>query len=188
MSVPTDFTTQNLSGQFTLDKSKSSSLDEVFRLQGVGFVKRKAFGVASVTTYVHHHTTDGVEHLNLDNVATGGLPGVKERNPLNNVEASNEDSFFGKTKRTSRRTQINDLSSEWLKKAAWTDDTKEFGVIHLSSTGGEKKAWTAETAWGVQLVNGERHLVQAVDFTGPDNESLQVTTVYALVKVGVVEK
>ncbi|KAJ6509394.1 hypothetical protein C8R47DRAFT_1098549 [Mycena vitilis] len=181
MAVPADFSILDLSGKFTMNKTMSGDTDTILMHQGIGWLKRKAIAVATVTLSIKHYKDDeGVEHVDIDQTLTGGIPGTREERTLWWKERSTEDSLFGAIIGKSRRCQVSELDEEFLKKE-WTADTIEHGVIQsyvVSDTPKSKTTWVANQAWGIQEINGERRYTRNVKFTGPKGEDIEVKLVY----------
>jgi hypothetical protein len=116
MAAPDSCTTLNLSGKFvmvntsyrllqsqseelllfTQNKTLSDSSDRILELQGVGWLKRSAIAIATITLHVNHFKDDeGVEHIDIAQTLTGGIPGTSENRTLDWVERHKEDSIFG---------------------------------------------------------------------------------------------
>ncbi|KAG5653336.1 hypothetical protein H0H81_000958, partial [Sphagnurus paluster] len=110
------------------NKSLSGSTQEILTLQGVGWLKRKAIAVATITLNVKHHKDDqGVEYIDIDQTLTGGIPGTTEKRTLTWTERENEDHMFGAVIGKSRRVKVDELEDDFLKRD-WTTDTLEHGV------------------------------------------------------------
>ncbi|KAK7468742.1 hypothetical protein VKT23_003245 [Stygiomarasmius scandens] len=183
MAVPTEFTIQNLSGKFTMNKSLSDSHDEILRLQGIGWIKRRAIAVATITLSVNHYKDgNGVEHIDIDQTLTGGIPGTTERRTLDWTERETNDSLFGPVVGKSRRIKNLDeeIENEFMKKS-WTNDTVEHGPVHSwvkSDTAKSGTSWLAEQVWGVEEIDGERRYARHVHFIGPGGEVIDARLVY----------
>jgi len=72
----------------------SDSSDRILELQGVSWFKRKAIELATITLNVNHYD-DGIEHINIDQTLTGGIPGNAEYRTLDWVERRKQDDLFG---------------------------------------------------------------------------------------------
>lgn len=105
------------------------STDQILTLQGVGWLKRKAISYGTLTLTIKHYKDDaGVEHIDIDQTLTGGIPGTRETRTLTWTERENEDHIFGHVIGKSRRVKAEELGEEFLKKN-WTSDTFEHGVV-----------------------------------------------------------
>ena len=150
MAVPPSMTILDITGTFTMvgtilflslylqiiekatqNKTLSDDTEGILALQGVPWWKRKAIGLATLTLAINHYKDDaGVEHIDIDQTLTGGIPGTKEIRILTWTERSTEDPIFGHIIGKSRRIKINseELEGPFLKEG-WTDDTITHGVV-----------------------------------------------------------
>ncbi|TFK30791.1 LCCL domain-containing protein [Coprinopsis marcescibilis] len=182
MAVPAELTTLNLSGKFTLNRSLTDPrTDTILSLQGVGWLKRKAISIGTITLHVKHSKgDDGLERINIDQTITGGIPGTSESRILSWEETAAEDHVFGAMIQQSRRVKEAELDIDFLKNG-WTADTIEHGLIQSytqSDTPKSGTTWIANQAWGIQDINGERRYVRRVKFTGPKGEDIEAPLVY----------
>lgn len=181
MAAPPDLTTLDLSGTWVMNKSLSDDTDEILRLQGVGWWMRSAIGLATVTLYVKHYKDEsGVEHIEIDQRLTGGIPGTFENRTLDWTPREHNDHLFGPVVGKSRRIKLDEIDNEFLRKG-WLQDTEQHGAINAyaqSDTPKSGTTWIAEQIWGFELVGDERRYVRHVDFLGPEGEHLQARLVY----------
>lgn len=162
---------------------------------------RRAIGLATITLYVKHYKdNDNVEHIDIDQRLTGGLPGTTENRTLDWTFRENSDYLFGPVLGKSRRVSLDRIDNEFLRKG-WLPDTEQHGAINSyvkSDTPKSNKTWIAEQVgpfrhviaslvykslcfvqtWGFEEINGERRYVRHVDFVGSDNEHVQARMVY----------
>ncbi|EGO05177.1 hypothetical protein SERLA73DRAFT_174144 [Serpula lacrymans var. lacrymans S7.3] len=173
MAAPPNVTTTDLSGRYLMNKSLSDSTDEILRLQGVSWFKRRAIATFSLTlTVSHYKDDDGVEHIDIDQTLSGGIPGTREERTLNWESHPNYDDVFGAVFGKSRRVQLEDVDDEFLKNG-WTADTAEHGGIQSyveSDTSKSGKTWTAEQIWGFEDKDGVRRYARHVKFTSSDRK------------------
>lgn len=135
------------------NKELSGNSDEILRLQGVSWFKRKAIAIATITLYVlHTRDNDGVEHIDIDQTLTGGIAGTTEKRTLTWTERENEDHLFGSVIGKSRRIKAHELSEEFLKEG-WTPDTLEHGVVQSYV---ESNTIKSGTTWIADQVSTER--------------------------------
>jgi len=177
MAAPPNLTTLDI----IQNKTLSDDTDEIFRLQGVGWLKRRAISMATVTLYVKHYKDEsGVEYIEIDQRLTGGIPGTIEKRILDWTDREHSDSLYGAVVGKSRRVQLDEIENEFLKKG-WLQDTEQHGAINAyaqSDTPKSGTSWTADQIWGFELVGGERRYARHVDFIGPEREHIQVRLVY----------
>ncbi|KAH8982599.1 hypothetical protein EDB92DRAFT_1804430 [Lactarius akahatsu] len=186
MAAPPDLTTLNLSGTWVMNKTLSDDTDEILRLQGVGWWMRSAIALATVTLYVKHYKDEsGVEHIDIDQRLTGGVPGTFENRTLDWTPREHDDHLFGAVIGKSRRVKLDELDNEFLRKG-WLQDTEQHGAINAyaqSDTSKSGKTWIAEQIWGFELVGDERRYVRHLDFLGPESEHIQARLVYDFCKM-----
>ncbi|KAK0478298.1 hypothetical protein IW261DRAFT_1551663 [Armillaria novae-zelandiae] len=177
---PDKFTILDISGKFYLNKTLSDSTDEILRLQGVSWLKRKAISIGTVTLYIKHYKDDdGIEKVDIDQTVAG-ISGTSEKRSLTWTERENNDDIFGYVIGKSRRVKLGELEEEFLK-AGWTEDTVEHGVIQAYAASDTPKSgttWIANQTWGVEEVNGERRYARHIKFAGPAGEDIQARLVY----------
>lgn len=185
MAVPPEVTIKNLRGTFISAKHLSDNPDELLRLQGMSWFKRQAVAAFNLTLAVKHYTDDaGVEHVDIDQKLSGGIPGGSDNHPLDYIERPYIDDVFGPLVFKSRRAPILEIEEEFLKQD-WADDTIADGVIHTvawSDGKTESPKWKAEQAWGFQIIKGERKHVKRIVLTLLDpnkqRSPVQVRLVY----------
>lgn len=98
------------------------------------------------------HTTDeaGVEHIDIDQTLSGGIPAMSENRVLDWHENDDYDDIFGPVTEKSRRMPVEGITDEFLKKD-WTQDTVDNGIVltdSWSTPGKNSYTWRA-----VQVIN-----------------------------------
>ena len=182
MAAPETATTIDYSGKWVMNKALSDDTDQLLSLQGVGWVIRKAIGMATLTIKITHYKDDqGIEHANADQSLGGGLAGTKEERNLSNTPREHTDYIFGSVIGRSLRTQLADLDCEFLKQG-WTEDSIANGFLQSIAESNPAKnggrTWKADQIWGFAIINGERRYTRRVKFTGPKGEDLEKRLVY----------
>ncbi|KAJ7099604.1 hypothetical protein C8R43DRAFT_1048524 [Mycena crocata] len=181
MAVPAEFTILDISGKFVMNTAMSGDTDRILTLQGVGWIKRKAISLGTVTLAIKHYKDDaGVERVDIDQTLTGGVPGTREERILTWTERENEDHLFGAVIGKSRRVAPSELEEEFLK-TGWTADTVEHGLIEsyvYSDTPKSNTTWIGDQTWGIEEINGERRYARHVKFTGPKAEDIECKLYY----------
>lgn len=103
--------------------------------------------MASLTLTVKHYKGDDrVEHIDIDQALTGGIPGTSENRILDWTERKADDRIFGPVVSKTRRLKLEDITNEFLKKN-WLPDTAEHGTINsyvYSDTPKSGTSWVAE--------------------------------------------
>lgn len=75
-------------------------MDLILQYQGVGWFKRKAISLATLTLIINHYKDDGgVEHIDIDQSLSGGVGATTERRTLDWIERKHDDSLFGSVSR-----------------------------------------------------------------------------------------
>ena len=166
-------------------KTLSDPTDAVLTLQGIGWLKRKAIGLATVTLAIKQYKDEaGVDHVDIDQTATGGIKGTAETRVLDWVERTHEDHVFGLLQGKSR--WLNNSGAEW---DALDEFLKEDWLIEQAGPNGEPfilnhavneaVGWVAIQVWGFALINGIRYYTRRVIVSKKDgSETLKVRLVY----------
>jgi hypothetical protein len=133
------------------NKTLSDDTDEILRLQGVGWLKRRAIALATITLYVKHYKDEsGVEHIDIDQKLTGGITGSSEIRILDWTSREHDDSIYGPLVGKSRRVKLDEIENEYLKKG-WLQDTEQHGAINAYAQSDTPKSGTSWTADQVQF-------------------------------------
>ena len=171
MAAPPEVTTKNLSGVYLHNKGLSDSTDEILRLQGVSWFKRKAIATFNLTLYVKHSTgDDGIEHIDIDQRLSGGISGTTENRTLTWEERHQNDDLFGAVVGKSRRISLDEIEDEFLK-TGWTQDTIDEQAIEAlawSDTPISGKEWRADQIWGFEEKDGARRYARHIKFTSSE--------------------
>ncbi|KAG0696022.1 hypothetical protein DFH29DRAFT_1004910 [Suillus ampliporus] len=173
MASPPEVTTKNLSGKFIMNKTLSDDGDDILKLQGVSWFKRRAISMFTLTLVVKHYTDEaGREHIDIAQTLSGGIPGTNEDRILDWEERSDNDDVFGVVIGQSKRIELEEVEDEFLK-SGWTEDTVEDRtvlVVERSDTSKSGKEWKAEQTWGFEILNGERRHARHIKFTSSDKK------------------
>ncbi|KAJ7609924.1 hypothetical protein FB45DRAFT_804889 [Roridomyces roridus] len=175
----TSITTVDVTGKFTLNKTMSGDIGKILAVQGVGWAKRKAATVGTITMSMKHFKDDsGVENLHVHSTVVGGITVGKEERVLDGVERPTDDPLVGPIVNCMKRVAVADLTVPFLKDG-FTADTVENGVIHFSinSQPSNKYSWKLSQTCGLQDINGERRYVHHLKITSP-TEDHEVLLVY----------
>ncbi|KAJ3750585.1 hypothetical protein DFH05DRAFT_1467834 [Lentinula detonsa] len=179
MAVPAEFTTLDISGKFVMNKSLSDSTEEILRLQGIGWFKRKIIANGTLYLSIKHYKDDnGIERIDIDQTLSPGGMGSREERILDWSERSKDDSLFGAVIGRSRRLRVEDIDDDYLK-TGW--DSTEHGFIQSyvsSDTPKSGTSWIANQIWGVEVIDSVRRYVRHVFFTGPQREEIRGRLVY----------
>ncbi|KAF2869529.1 hypothetical protein BDV95DRAFT_630058 [Massariosphaeria phaeospora] len=122
MAAPASVTIKSLDGKWVLAKSLSDATDPVLALQGLGWLTRKAIGLATVTQHVSSWTTPAdttdatsatpLTHMKIEQFATGGIKGTTENRTLDWMYRPHTDHLFGSLQGKSRYTTLAALLAE----------------------------------------------------------------------------
>ncbi|RDL34380.1 Uncharacterized protein BP5553_07508 [Venustampulla echinocandica] len=182
MAAPAEITVKDLTGDWVMNKTLSDDTDAVLSLQGVGWLTRKAVGLATITLHVKQYNDDaGTTHVDIDQTLTGGIKGTSEQRQLDWTAREHEDHLFGKVKGQSRWATL-DLPEDPFLKEGWIDDDSENGgpegQRHIESfVVNEERGWDARQIWGFAIIDGKRYYTRRV-VVSKGKEVLKVRLVY----------
>lgn len=125
---------------------------------------RTIIGKATVTVTAKQYTDEqGKDHLDIEQVLTGGITSTPEPRILDWELRPHTDSTFGELVGRSRYVDSKNLEEGYGKEdveflsSGW-DAEPQF----QSWVENEKNAWTANQVWGFQTIDGERRYVRKV--------------------------
>jgi hypothetical protein len=91
----------------------------------MGWLTRKAVGLATVTLLIKQYTDDtGTIHIDIEQIATGGLKGTTELRQLNGQEGRHTDHLFGDLTGKSTWVKLSEVTDDFLKEG-WEDSDGE---------------------------------------------------------------
>lgn len=173
MAAPPEVTTKNLTGKYVMNKALSDDSDDILKLQGVSWFKRRAISMFTLTLVVKHYTDEGsLEHIDIEQTLSGGISGTNEERILDWEERSQYNDVFGAVIGQSKRLKVGEVDDEFLK-SGWTEDAVEDGLILAvarSDTAKSGMEWTAEQTWGFEVLNDERRYARHVKFTSSNKK------------------
>lgn len=163
-------------------KALSDDPEPVLALQGIGWLKRKAIGLATITLTIKETKVNDVTHIDISSTATGGIQGTAEHRELDWTEHGHEDHVFGSL--VGRNKWLDNKGAEWdalddFQKDGWLDEkVGPNGEPHILSTAtSAANGWTAIQLWGFTEVNGLRYYTRKVVIT-KGSEVLKVKLYY----------
>lgn len=178
----------------TQNKTLSDSTDPVLTLQGIGWLTRKAIGLATVTQHLKQYPTTGKDgqpttQLDMDQFATGGLKGTSEKRTLDWQFGEHTDHLFGTMKGRTRYSTLKALIEESKGQGVVEEDAKyliegwlketEDGEIVESFVDNDASKWTGWQIWGFAEINGERKLTRRFAIRKKDKDQVvRVRLVY----------
>ncbi|KAI1840936.1 hypothetical protein JX265_004652 [Neoarthrinium moseri] len=192
MAAPASKTIGDLSGKWVMNKTLSDNPEPGLALQGIGYLTRKAIGLATVTLHAKQYTdADGVVHIDIEQTATGGIKGTSEHRTVNNATREHSDWLFGHV--VSRATwsaagadalaaiePVKEHGVEFLAKG-WLDGEAERtgpdAALHVVSSAVADGGWTATQVWGFQTIGGERRYARNIVLKKGD-QKVEITLVY----------
>ncbi|ROV89856.1 hypothetical protein VMCG_09504 [Cytospora schulzeri] len=158
MAAPPEITLKNLSGKFTLNKTLSDSNDPILKIQGVGWIQRKAIGAASLTLTLKQYVDEaGKTHLDMEGKPSGGPAQVEQRTLDWDVESEVNHPLFGKGKARSKWVKKDEITDEYLAKG-WEDGSDELILMQTTLDAGS----ITTLVHGFETVDGKRHYVRHV--------------------------
>ncbi|KAK4192792.1 hypothetical protein QBC35DRAFT_483397 [Podospora australis] len=195
MAAPASKTIGDLNGKWVMNKSQSTPVEPGLALQGVGWVTRKAVGMATLTLTVKQFTAPpsppaepsggAVTHIEIEQTGTGGLKGSTEKRCLDYNFRDHSDWLFGHVKGQSKFIAASDISDAHLKQG-WLEGAEEAtgpnGETHiLSHVESYDAGWTATQIWGFQLVDGVRKHVRNI-VVAKGSERVELKLVYDFIE------
>ncbi|KZZ95713.1 hypothetical protein AAP_01389 [Ascosphaera apis ARSEF 7405] len=189
MAAPPEITIKNLNCVLVMDKALGDDPEDIFLLQGMGFLTRKTLRYATVTLHMTEKEENGVIIVTSDQTITGGVKGTTEVRILNWEPRAHEDKIFGKVVGNSRfveaegnvpalevQTKVadpkeNEAIEKFLKGETLADGKPTEGfVVDEQNTSflqswvvSQENGWTAEQIWGFEMIDGQRrHTRRAV--------------------------
>ncbi|KAE8383565.1 hypothetical protein BDV26DRAFT_251225 [Aspergillus bertholletiae] len=170
MAAPADITIKDLSGEWTMDKTLSNPTEPILALQGMGWMKRKALNIASITLSIHQYADEKdpkVLHVNIDQTVTGGIPGTTEHRITDWEGRVHEDHVFGKVKGYSRLIRGSKGEDGKFRPnveiATKTDDevVKKFLKGEILADGKDTEGFVADENVGEEYGEGEGLFLQS---------------------------
>ncbi|CAH0051961.1 unnamed protein product [Clonostachys solani] len=186
MAAPATKTSQDLSGQWGLNKQLSDNPEPVLQLQGIGFLTRKAIGVASISIEINQYNdtptppstfTDPATFLSVSQSASG-LKGTSELRVLDDEIRDHTDWLFGSLKCHSRWVNVDEIiENDWLK-----HDWEEGERLVRTHVKNHKNGWEAIQICGFEVINSERRYCSRTFITKGD-QSATCRLVYNYVEI-----
>ncbi|KAL8898834.1 MAG: hypothetical protein Q9207_006502 [Kuettlingeria erythrocarpa] len=111
-------------------------------MQGVGWFLRRAIALATVTLTVKEYIADGLTHIDIEQVATGGITSTENRT-LDWALRDHTDKIFGAVRGKSRWVKLADVDDDKFLKEGFDDMEGEHVQSWVESKDG---GWTANQA------------------------------------------
>lgn len=155
------------------NKTLSDSNDPILKIQGVGWIQRKAIGAASLTLTIKQYDDDaGKTHLDMEGKPSGGPAQLEQRILDWDVESDVNHPLFGKGKARSKWVKKEGITDEYLSKG-WEDGIDEFIIMQTTLDSGS----VTTLVHGFEVVDGKRHYVRHVVVV-KGSETAKVRMVY----------
>lgn len=159
----------------------------------MGWLTRKAIGLATVTLHVTQHTDDaGVVHIDIDQTATGGIKGTTEKRALDGVPRPHEDHIFGSIVGRSQfcpkskvgvdvpEAHLSEDDKKWLVEGWGEEFAADDVKVMENYVVNEKSQWVAWAVWGFDVVGDDkkrryvRHTIVKSTKTGESKKLLLI--------------
>lgn len=166
------------------NKALSDELDPVLVLQGVGWILRKAIGLATVTLHIKQYTDDaGITHVDIDQTATGGIKGTSESRQCDWIPREHEDYLFGKVQGKTRWITASEIGDDYQKEGFLEGEEENGGPEGQRHVQGyvvnEKNKWDADQVWGFEVIDGTRYHTRRIVVKKTDGDKvLKIRLVY----------
>ncbi|KAL3476399.1 hypothetical protein BJX99DRAFT_228070 [Aspergillus californicus] len=105
MATPADITFENYNGSWTMDRTISDPIDPVLAMQGLSWFMRTTLSWVTVTLNAKQYpdaSDPKVQHIDVDNVVTGGVQGTSEQRTTDWKKREHSDTIFGRVDGQSR--------------------------------------------------------------------------------------
>ncbi|KAH7408443.1 hypothetical protein DE146DRAFT_374965 [Phaeosphaeria sp. MPI-PUGE-AT-0046c] len=187
MAAPANVNIKNLQGKWVINKTLSDSPDPVLALQGVGWLTRKAIGMATVTQHLKQSPTTGEDgqpttQIDVEQFATAGVKGSTENRTLDWHFRGHSDWLFGTLQGRSRYNTLKAVLEESKDKGTTEEDAKylvdgwlketEEGEVVESFVNNDGAKWTGWQIWGFAEINGERKLTRRFAIRRKDKDEV----------------
>ncbi|PSR97662.1 LCCL domain-containing protein [Coniella lustricola] len=162
MAAPADITLKNLNGKFALNKSLSDDNDPILKIQGIGWIQRKAISAANLELTIKTYEQDGTTHLDTAIKPSLGPPSTEERVLDWATEIEVKHPLFGNGKAQAKWIKVSELQSgehadEFLA-SGWESGTDELIIMQNTLDSGA----VTKLVHGFEVIKGERYYVRHV--------------------------
>ncbi|KAJ8606120.1 hypothetical protein MRB53_041196 [Persea americana] len=160
------------SAKWIMNTTLSDPHDDVLAVQGVGYLKRKAIGMATVTV-VNSCSKDAEGHHIVHSASSAsGIPGASEKLVINGKPHASDHSVYGSiitTPSLKKPSEIEDpFLTENLLPDSFDDEGKALFVASESDKSKNKNGpWTAEVTSGYMTIDGTKRWVRLNHFKCP---------------------
>ncbi|KAH8652037.1 hypothetical protein BX600DRAFT_516126 [Xylariales sp. PMI_506] len=192
MAAPVEKTIKDLNGKWVMNKSLSSDVDPVLKIQGIPYLARKAASLVNASTQVKQFEAppkpggdgngapDIVTHIDTTQTIAGIKGGVEER-CLDNVVREQPDAQGGVMHCRSQWVGPRDIEEQCIRDGWLVEGEEDGKPLILTHLVHEKAGWEATQIWGFQMVNEERRFCASMLASkGNEREYVRVVYDYAL--------
>ncbi|KAK4628944.1 hypothetical protein CLAFUW4_08384 [Fulvia fulva] len=174
MACPPEITVHNFNASFDMNKKEGDDTSGMLKMQGLPWLVRQAASYSAVSINLKQFKDErGVEHLDQEQVSTGGVKQLEPR-LLNGEWGERDVQFWGLVKGQNKYIKISEINDEFLKQD-WLVEGD--GEVIWSYTESLKNGWDATQIWGFATINGVRkHVRRIVSKKG--KEEHKIRTVY----------
>ena len=186
MACPADITGYTTQAKWTMNQKLSGDSDPILSAQGVGYLKRKAIGLATVVVTNTNSEVNGVTVIKSSSSASG-LPGAQEEVTLDGTPRSSDHSIYGKIKTTGSAKKPEEISNKFLTEGMLPDSFDSEGrLLYIQSeadaSAGNKLGWTAEVTSGFQNIDvggkTEKRWVRVNAFKDGKGKEMNIKLIY----------
>lgn len=157
MAAPANMTGYANNAKWTMNHKLSDGSDDILAAQGVGFLKRKAIGMATVgvsnTTY-----TEGDHLVVKSQSSASGIPGAVEEVHLDGSEKHSDHAIYGKIVTVANLKKKEEISDSFMTADLLPESGDEQGRLiyiesHSDKAAGNKYDWTAVVTSGFMNID-----------------------------------
>ncbi|KAE8158627.1 hypothetical protein BDV40DRAFT_291643 [Aspergillus tamarii] len=176
----------NLTGNWVMEKSLSSNLEPMMKLQCLSWIIRRAFQHVTITFTITEYASIGADssplarHIDVVHTVTGGFNGTTEKRTLDGNAYMQKDYVFGTLSVRSRliggvedengqvrpaleldTPNLNQKMYDFLTGAVSAEGEREAGFL-VEELPREKMGTMRIQVWGFELIHGERYHTRRV--------------------------
>ncbi|KAF2836312.1 hypothetical protein M501DRAFT_1019107 [Patellaria atrata CBS 101060] len=176
MAAPPEKTIRDLNGVWHMNTTLSDSTEQIFVIQGLSWLLRKAISLADVTLTISHYLDNTqTPHIDIQQTLTGGLKGSPENRVLDWQWRPHSDIIFGELRGKSRYLEptslcLEDPEEKFLREG-WEEGEKV--EVMESYVENEVGGWVARQMWGFEKVGEERRYTRHVVVKKMDGSELE---------------
>ncbi|OCK73156.1 hypothetical protein K432DRAFT_430726 [Lepidopterella palustris CBS 459.81] len=160
---PESVSTKNFSGKWIFNRHLSNDAAPLLALEGVGWLIRKAIGIATIT--MHIYQAPDPPTITCQQHVTGGIKGTTEVRVLDWKYAPRTDYVFGDVSARTRLIKLDEVAAEGEFDAEDVAFLKEgmgdgADLVLETVTESAARGWVERQTWAVTELDGERRYVR----------------------------